>query len=385
MFPSRMRSKFAVGVIAPIVLATFAVVGTPQIALAARPIPVVISFTANRTSVTDTGGKIVLRATLRYASSCEITVTPSLRSLPRTVSCSSGHVMKMVTFLANKAGNSVTYTFAIIVKNSTGTIAGTNVVVTEGAAPPPISFTPPPPGSPTTVVFAPEGVFVADNPLIVTVHNNSSSTQIVTGATIATVGDSADFILIRNNCGYITAHADCSLAIQFQPTGAGERTGAVNIVDSSWGTTGTTAQVRLVGRGVWATATVSNSYIHNNVLSFPTTQVLLTQSPLQSVTLTNVGSVPLYISPNSPPASPPPGIALTGGETTDFTADLDSCANQINPGAPLIVSVGQSCTFEVSFEPSATGIRTSNVVVVDNTLDTQTQLGLEGLGVPKAA
>jgi hypothetical protein len=49
------------------------------------------------------------------------------------------------------------------------------------------------------------------------------------------------------------------------------------------------------------------------------------------------------------------------------------------------VSVGQSCTFEVSFEPSATGIRTSNVVVVDNTLDTQTQLGLEGLGVPKAA
>jgi hypothetical protein len=103
------------------------------------------------------------------------------------------------------------------------------------------------------------------------------------------------------------------------------------------------------------------------------------------VTLTNVGSVPLYISPNSPPASPPPGIALTGGETTDFTANLDSCANQINPGAPLIVSVGQSCTFEVSFEPSATGIRTSNVVVVDNTLDTQTQLGLEGLGVPKAA
>ena len=168
-------------------------------------IPVVISFTANRTSITDTGGKIVLRATLRYASSCEITVIPSLKRLPRTDSCSSDHVIQPVTFPANKAGNSVTYTFAITVKNSTGSIAGTNVVVTEGAAPPPISFTPPPPGSPTTVVFAPEGVFVADNPLIVTVHNNSSSTQVVTGATIAAVGDSADFILIRNNCGYITA------------------------------------------------------------------------------------------------------------------------------------------------------------------------------------
>jgi hypothetical protein len=286
---------------------------------------------------------------------------------------------------ANKTGNPVTYTFGMIVKNSTGSIAATNVVVTEGAAPPPISFTPPPPGSPTTVVFAPEGVFVADDPLIVTVHNNSSATQIITGAAIATVGDAADFILIRNNCGYITAHANCSLAIQFQPTGAGVRTGAVNIVDASWGTAGTTAQVKLFGTGVWATATVSNTYIHNNVLTFPTSQVVLTQSPLQSVTLTNVGSVPLYISPNSPPGPPPPGIALTGGETTDFSAGLDTCSNQINPIDPLIVSVGESCTFEVSFEPSATGMRTSNVVVVDNTLDTQTQLGLKGIGVQKPA
>jgi hypothetical protein len=30
-------------------------------------------------------------------------------------------------------------------------------------------------------------------------------------------------------------------------------------------------------------------------------------------------------------------------------------------------------------------MRTSNVVVVDNTLDTQTQLGLKGIGVQKPA
>jgi hypothetical protein len=91
------------------------------------------------------------------------------------------------------------------------------------------------------------------------------------------------------------------------------------------------------------------------------------------VTITNVGSVPLYISPN--------GIGITGGETSDFSAALDTCANRINASDPLIVDSGHTCTFEVSFEPSADSIRTSNVVVVDNTLDTQTQLGLKGMGI----
>ncbi len=377
MFRSKALSKLAMAVTAPVVAATLVLLGAPQVALAARPIPVVMSFSATKTSITNTGGKIVLKAMLRYASSCEITVSPSLKGLPRSFSCSSDHVVQSVTMRANKTGNPVTYTFGMIVKNSTGSIAATNVVVTEGAAPPPISFTPPPPGSPTTVVFAPEGVFVADDPLIVTVHNNSSATQIITGAAIATVGDAADFILIRNNCGYITAHANCSLAIQFQPTGAGVRTGAVNIVDASWGTAGTTAQVKLFGTGVWATATVSNTYIHNNVLTFPTSQVVLTQSPLQSVTLTNVGSVPLYISPY--------GISLTGGESTDFSVTMDTCGNQINVSDPLIVSIGHSCTFAVTFAPSGTGTRTSNVVVADNTLGAQTQLGLEGVGIEKRA
>jgi len=373
MFRSSIRSKMVMAVAAPIVVATVALLGMPQVALgAAPPIPVVLSFTANKASIPDTGGKIVFKATLRYASSCEITVLPSLKGLPRSFSCSSGHVTQSAMLSRNKTANPITYTFGMTVKNLTGSIPATNVVVTEGAAPPPISFTPPPPGSPTTVAFAPEGVDVADNPVIVTVHNNSLATQRITSAAIAAVGDTTDFILVRSNCGYLNAHANCSLAVQFQPTGAGTRTGAMYVVDSSWGTAGTTAQVKLLGTGVWATATVSNNYIHNNVLTFPTSQVILTQSPLQSVTITNVGSVPLYISP---------AIGLTGGETSDFSAALDTCANRINSSDPLIVDSGHTCTFEVSFEPSADGIRTSNVVVVDNTLDTQTELGLKGMGI----
>jgi hypothetical protein len=130
---------------------------------------------------------------------------------------------------------------------------------------------------------------------------------------------------------------------------------------------------------VWAAATVSNNYIRNNVLIFPTSQVVLNPSPVQNVTVTNVGSVPLYISPN------PNGISLTGGESTDFSVTMDTCGNQINGSDPLIVSIGHSCTFAVTFDPSGTGTRTSNVVVADNTLGAQTQLGLEGVGIAKPA
>ena len=341
------------------------------------PVPVVLSFTATKTSIPDAGGNVVLKARLKYASSCKIMVSPSLKGFPGSFSCSSDLVRRSVTLRANNSGNTITYTFGMIVKNSTGSTTATNIIVTEGAAPSPISFTPPPPGSPKTVVFAPEGVFVADDPLVVTVTNNSSTTQDITSAAISTVGDSADFILVRNNCAYVTAHASCSLAIQFQPSGAGIRTGAISVVDASWGTTGTTLQLQLRGTGVWAAATVSNNYIRNNVLVFPTSQVLLNPSPVQNVTVTNVGSVPLYISPY--------GISLTGGESTDFSVTMDTCGNQINVSDPLIVSIGHSCTFAVTFDPSGTGTRTSNVVVADNTLGAQTQLGLEGVGIEKRA
>ena len=378
MFHFKVRSKLAMAVTVPIVVATVAVVGTPQFALgASRPVPVVLSFTAAKTSIPDAGGNVVLKARLKYASSCKIMVSPSLKGFPGSFSCSSDLVRRSVTLRANNSGNTITYTFGMIVKNSTGSTTATNIIVTEGAAPSPISFTPPPPGSPKTVVFAPEGVFVADDPLVVTVTNNSSTTQDITSAAISTVGDSADFILVRNNCAYVTAHASCSLAIQFQPSGAGIRTGAISVVDASWGTTGTTLQLQLRGTGVWAAATVSNNYIRNNVLVFPTSQVLLNPSPVQNVTVTNVGSVPLYISPY--------GISLTGGESTDFSVTMDTCGNQINVSDPLIVSIGHSCTFAVTFDPSGTGTRTSNVVVADNTLGAQTQLGLEGVGIEKRA
>src|SRR5271166_1645800 len=174
MFGSKLLRKFAASVVAPIAVAVVVVVGSPTVALGSSALPIVYSFTATKSSVPNSGGTFDLKARLKYASSCKITVKPGVTGWPKSFTCSSDSVTEAVKLPANKGQNPVTYTFSMVVKNAVGSTPATNVVVTEGAAPPPISF------SPTTLTFAPEGVFVGDNPLIETVTNNSSTTQIIT-------------------------------------------------------------------------------------------------------------------------------------------------------------------------------------------------------------
>ena len=326
------------------------------------PAPVVSSFTSNHSSLGDAGGRIELKASFLNAATCRIAVTPGIKGFPVKFACSKS-TERFVTLGRDTSENPVQYSFALTVTNKTSSVAATNVVVEVAAPPPPLSF------SPGSLTFANEGVFVADDPVIVTVHNNASTTQNISSVAIGALGEPTDFILNRNNCSYITAGDDCSFAIQFQPTGAGPRTGVVDIIDSSWGTAGGMAHVDLFGTGVWATATVSNANIVDNVLNFPV-QGVLAPSPSQYVTVANVGSVPLYIS----------GIGVTGAESTDFSIQAGTCINLLTGSYPFVVGVGQECTFGVTFDPSSASVRETNVVVDDNTIGTQTQLQAQGTG-----
>jgi hypothetical protein len=136
----------------------------------------------------------------------------------------------------------------------------------------------------------------------------------------------------------------------------------MSVTDASWGSAGTTVHLPLDGTGIWAIATLANTNIAGNILYYPN-QGVATQSPDQYITVSNAGVVPLYIGT----------ITTVGGEVLDFDVDYSNC--------PQIVSVGQSCTFGVSFKPLGSGLRTTYAVVTDNTLATDTQLQLQGTGV----
>ena len=172
--------------------------------------------------------------------------------------------------------------------------------------------------------------------------------------------DTGDFQVTPGNCAnaQITHRQQCKFAISFDPTGSGARAAQVYVLDSSWGTAGTNGVLHVGGTGVFAVASTSATH-----LSFANEGVFVT-SNLDKVTLTNVHSVSLSIGQ----------IFTQSANAADFAVGSDNCEF-------TLITKGRSCTFYVSFTPTGEGLRTSEVVINDNTAGSTTTLPLTGTGV----
>jgi len=91
-------------------------------------------------------------------------------------------------------------------------------------------------------------------------------------------------------------------------------------------------------------------------------QMLNTTSPPKSVTLTNTGSTPqpVFARVNGP-----------AGNWQDFTVTND---------CPAKIAAGASCTFNITFTPSATGNRIA-YLFVDGVLDEEAMVDFMGVGI----
>jgi hypothetical protein len=93
-------------------------------------------------------------------------------------------------------------------------------------------------------------------------------------------------------------------------------------------------------------------------IAFPNEVIPASSAPV-SVTLTNTGTATLAIS----------SISITGNNPGDFS-QTNNCA------ATLAIST--SCTINVTFTPTAAGVRTANVAVADNAAGTPQLVALSG-------
>jgi len=219
--------------------------------------------------------------------------------------------------------------------------------------------------SPASVDFGNQLVGTTSVPQTVTLTNVGSSIL-----NIADIAASGDFALGTSTCATTLASlASCTTMVTFHPTATGTRSGALTFTDDAGNVPGTVQTVTLTGTGGAGTATLSPTSVNFG------SQLVGTTSATQNVTLTNNGASTLNIA----------SITVTtdfgvGAEASDFRILQGTC------GATL--AADSSCTFGVTFTPSARGARTGRVVVTDdagNVAGTQQTVALTGTGIAPVA
>src|SRR6266478_4715886 len=202
--------------------------------------------------------------------------------------------------------------------------------------------------SPASLAFGSQVVGTTSAAQSVELSNTGSASLNI--SSIVTTGDYTQ----TNNCNAsLGKGASCNINVSFTPTATGTRSGTLSVTDDASGSPQTVA---LSGNGVAPAAALSPAS-----LTFAG-QLVGTTSSAQSVTLSNTGSATLNIR----------HIAMTG----DYT-QTHNCGGSLGAGA--------SCNINVSFKPTATGMRTGTLSVTDNASGSPQTVTLSGSGIAPAA
>jgi len=205
--------------------------------------------------------------------------------------------------------------------------------------------------SPTSLTFSTQAVGTTSAAKTVTLKNTGTTSLTITAIAIA--GTNAGDFAQTHTCGNsLAAGANCSLSLTFKPTASGTRAAALSISDNA---PGSPQKVTLSGFGTTAKLSPTS-------LSFGTVAIDGTISPTKTVTLTNLGTTTLSIS----------GIAITGTNAGDF-AQTHTCGNSLAAGA--------SCSINIRFTPTASGIRIAALSISDNSAGSPQKVALSGTGV----
>lgn len=198
--------------------------------------------------------------------------------------------------------------------------------------------------STTSLSFANQRVGVTSSSQPVLLKNTG-----VTALAIASIVATGDFAQ-TNDCGStVGVGATCTITVTFTPTLRGTRNGAVAITDNA---AASPQQVTLQGQGIGPAATLGAVNV-----SFPNQLVGTTSAP-QAVTLTSSGETALAIT----------SITASG----DF-AQTNDC--------PISLPNGQSCTIQITFKPTARGVRIGGLSIVDDATTSPEQASLSGPGI----
>jgi len=197
--------------------------------------------------------------------------------------------------------------------------------------------------SPSLVQFSIRPVGSVSQPNTSLLRNMGSAALTISNLT--TTGDFSE----TDNCGSgVPAAGTCTFTVTFSPTAPGPRYGSIMIEDDG---AGSPHFINLVGNGATAVAALVPAS-----LSFPSLQINQTSSA-QTATLTNNGNATLVIS----------YIAISAAY-----AETNNC-----PGS---LGIGSSCTFSITFTPTAGGASNGTLSITDNAPGSPHTVALSGSG-----
>ena len=205
--------------------------------------------------------------------------------------------------------------------------------------------------SPSTLSFGNVNVGTTSGAQTLTLSNAGNATLTITSLIVSGL-DPGDFSQ-TNNCGSSLAPAtNCTISVTFKPVAAGSRQASISVSDNA---AGSPQSVSLGGTGIASSVSFSTSSIAFQA------QPIGTSSPANGVTLFNTGSGTLTIS----------SISVTGADPGDFS-QTNNCGTTVATGA--------SCAINVTFNPTASGVRTAAVSVSDNASGSPQSVALSGTG-----
>jgi centrosomal CEP192-like protein len=183
---------------------------------------------------------------------------------------------------------------------------------------------------------------------------NSQSTALTINNIFGNGTNSSDFGQ-SNDCGSSVPAGDaCTISITFTPSATGTRTANLVISDSASNSPQT---VSLTGVGTnSATISLSTSSINFGNLAYGTTS-----APSQIV-VTNNGAMTISFT----------SIGLTGANTANF-GQSNNCGTSL--------TVGNSCTINVTFSPTAAASYSAAVTLTDNAANSPQSVSLAGTGI----
>ena len=184
--------------------------------------------------------------------------------------------------------------------------------------------------SPISLSFGNQLLLSASATQAVTVSNTGGAPLGILGVTFTGLNP-GDFVQ-TNNCTTVAANSTCTINVSFKPVAIGARSATLTIStnDPSHQTLGVT----VTGTGIGPVAVLSPVTVTFG------NQMVTTTSAAQVVTLTNAGSAGSTLTINTK--------SITGANAGDF-AQTNTCGGTLSAGA--------SCTFSVTFKPTAVGAR----------------------------